>query len=126
MPADQFVLVAERGGEVVGFSGGGPARGEPGMGEVYAIYLLAEHQGLGIGRALMRESARRLHAAGLRGLLVWVLRENAPARAFYERLGGVAEREKEDAVYGGSSDAPRLPVIETGYVWKDTAPLRGR
>lgn len=122
-PPGHLTLVAED-GAVVGFAVAGPSRDPAAAGEVYAVYILASHQRRGLGRALLRECARRLAAAGLPSLVIWVLRENVPARAFYERLGGAARLEKEDSVFGGSEDAPRHPVVETGYVWDDTAALR--
>jgi ribosomal protein S18 acetylase RimI-like enzyme len=87
-------------------------------GEVYAIYVRDEHQRRGVGRALLSEAARQLDALGLRGLLIWVLRENAKGRSFYERMGGRAERERPFEIAGAQ-------ITETGYVWDDTAGLRG-
>jgi ribosomal protein S18 acetylase RimI-like enzyme len=119
LPAKEFCLVAERGGAVVGFVMGGPREFDPTSdeGEVYAIYVRDEHQRGGVGRALLAEAARRLHEHGLRALLIWVLRENAKGRSFYERMGGRAERERPFEIAGAQ-------IIETGYVWADTAPLR--
>ena len=123
--ADEVNLVAERDGEVIGFAMAGPARAtDPGMGEVYAIYVRDGAQRSGAGTALLAEAARRLDALGLRGLLIWVLRENAKGRAFYERMGGRAEREKVESL--GAPAGPRHEIIETGYVWGDTGPLRSR
>ena len=83
--------------------------------------LFPEHQGRGIGRALLHEGLRRFQARGMRSMLIWVLRENSGARAFYERLGGLADREKHDSV--GAPGGPRHPVTEIGYVWNDLASL---
>jgi GNAT superfamily N-acetyltransferase len=82
----KFALVA--GDPVVGFASGGVDRdGDPRFtGEIYAIYLLAEHRGRGVGRALMTEAFRRLRELGHRAALVWVLSAN-PACRFYETLG---------------------------------------
>lgn len=51
----ESTIVAELNGKIVGFSCYGPCRtpGCEGMGEVMAIYILKEAQGLGIGRKLM-------------------------------------------------------------------------
>jgi ribosomal protein S18 acetylase RimI-like enzyme len=87
-------------------------------GEVYAIYIPAARHGQGGGRALMSAAARRLAEAGMTSMLVWVLRENQSARAFYERLGGVFLREKPLG-WPGSEDA-----VEVAYGWADTAALR--
>ena len=119
LPSDRFYLVAESDGEIVGFCTGGPARDAAEDAEVYAIYLLEQQQGRGIGRELLRESARRFVARGMRTMLIWVLRENAGGRAFYERLGGRADREKQDTV--GAPGRARHEITEVGYVWDDVS-----
>lgn len=119
-PPDVFSLVAEVGGEVSGFAVAGPAReSDPAVGEVYAIYVRDEHQRGGVGAALLAEAARRLDALGLRGLLIWVLRENVKGRSFYERMGGRPARQRPYEIGG-------ITISETAYVWDDTAPLRSR
>src|ERR1700736_5566945 len=84
------VYVAEDGGDVVGFASGGRERaGEQGYeGELYAIYLLEAAQRRGFGRELVRAAVEGLRELGLSDMIIWVLRDNQPARAFYERLGG--------------------------------------
>jgi ribosomal protein S18 acetylase RimI-like enzyme len=88
------VYVAEDEGEVVGFSSGGRERaGETGYeGELYAIYVLDSAQRRGFGRELVRATVSGLRELGLGDMIIWVLRDNQPARAFYERLGGVYVR----------------------------------
>lgn len=117
----QVWLVAERDGAVVGFVLAGPRDFDAGSdeAEVYAIYVGDEHQRAGVGRALLAEAARRLDALRLLGLIIWVLRENAKGRSFYERMGGRAERERPFEIAGAQ-------ITETGYVWEDTSPLRSR
>jgi ribosomal protein S18 acetylase RimI-like enzyme len=116
----EFCFVAELAGEVVGFAIGCPERTGDAVykGEVAAIYVLPAHQGKGLGRALIRESVRELAAHGMTSLLIWVLRENRIGRAFYERLGGVARREKPVDMRG-------IPAghVEVAYCWEDTAGL---
>ncbi|MFC8343717.1 GNAT family N-acetyltransferase [Streptomyces sp. NPDC057280] len=83
-------LVAEQGGELVGWAAHGPYRdGEERTSdaELYAIYVDAARFGGGIGHALLQESVRRCTAAGHPRLLLWVLKGNARARGFYERAG---------------------------------------
>ena len=117
----EFCFVAEGDGRVVGFAVGGPERGhDPDyQGEVGAIYVLPEHQRKGLGRELIRESARHLARNGMTTLLIWVLRENGIGRGFYERLGGRAVREKPLLMPGLGEG-----YVEVGYGWLDTAALR--
>jgi GNAT superfamily N-acetyltransferase len=79
-------------GEVIGFADGGPPQVDvPGYdGELYAIYLLRECQGHGVGRRLVQAVADWLTGRGYRRMVLWVLSENHPSRRFYERLGGMA------------------------------------
>lgn len=85
------VSVAEDTGELVGFASGGRERaGETGFaGELYAIYLLETAQRRGYGRELVRAIVEGLRRMELNDMIIWVLRDNQPARLFYERLGGV-------------------------------------
>ena len=73
----------------VGFASGGPERtGDPiHMGELYALYVLPEWHGCGIGRHLVTRIAARLIGDGKTTMVIWVFADN-PARRFYERLGG--------------------------------------
>src|SRR5678810_560704 len=76
-PGDRKAFVAIAEGGIVGFSVGGPQRNRgtvdlPFTGELYAIYILAAHQGAGHGRALVRSIADHLHAHGMDSMSVWV------------------------------------------------------
>lgn len=113
-----FIYVAEDApGEIAGFACGGPSRAEelPYKGELYAIYILEERQGKGIGRGLFLAIVERLAEIGIRSMLLWVLAGN-PACGFYEAIGGrkVAERQEE---MGGEK------VMELAYAWDDTSGL---
>jgi len=85
-------------------------------GEFHAIYLLRSHQGRGVGRSIMNAMSGELSAAGYNGASLWVLRENVPARAFYEKLGGITVGEKID----GGADAT---LVEDAYGWCDLSSL---
>jgi GNAT superfamily N-acetyltransferase len=120
MTPEQFVLVAEHDGEVVGFVNGGPSRvvdaAHPG--EVYAIYVLPPHQGHGHGAALIRHAARQLVARGWHGMLIWVLRENHASRRFYERMGGRHLRDGDT-----DREIEGVTITESGYAWDDVGAL---
>ena len=116
-----FAFVAEdETGAIVGFAVGGPQRSDvPGYdGELYAIYVLHDQQGKGLGRALAQAVARELLARGMSSMVVWVLTDNYPSRRFYESLGGVWLREQEFELDG-------LMLKETGYGWEDINNLAG-
>jgi ribosomal protein S18 acetylase RimI-like enzyme len=121
--SSHFVFLAEEGGEAVGVASGGAEReGDPEYrGELYSLYVLPEHHRRGFGRRLVAAVAQRLAEGGMESMLVWVLRENEPARRFYERLGGVYLR--EHAIQLAAGRRP-LEVYEAGYGWRDTARLR--
>jgi ribosomal protein S18 acetylase RimI-like enzyme len=90
------VYVAENADGVIGFASGGKERAGEGdySGELYAIYVLREAQGHGHGRRLVQAVVGGLRELGLPNMIVWVLRDNVPARRFYERLGGTYVREQ--------------------------------
>lgn len=113
------VFVAEDNRRVVGFASGGPERaGEDGFsGELYAIYVVSEAQGHGHGRALVRAVAQALREMHLADMIVWVLRDNHPARHFYERLGGVYVRSQ--AITIGSA-----LLQEVSYGWRSLDDIR--
>lgn len=76
-------------GKIVGFATGGKERSGnyDADGELYAIYLLNEVQGQGIGKKLTQVLAQNLKNQGYTSMLVWVLDRN-PSKQFYESLGG--------------------------------------
>ena len=113
-------LVAELPGDgIVGFSFCGGARSpvEGLEAEIYALYVLQAHQRRGIGRELVRASARHFVRHGLFGFYLWVLKANR-ARLFYEALGGEAAAEKTERLGGH-------PFNEVAYTWHDLAGLVG-
>jgi GNAT superfamily N-acetyltransferase len=115
------VFVAESEGGIVGFGACGDQRDEAlrarGYGaEFGAIYVLQSHQHAGAGRALMCLMAQHLLDQGRTGAALWVLRENAPARAFYERRGGALAGEKAEEQAG-------VMLTEVAYAWSDLSSL---
>jgi ribosomal protein S18 acetylase RimI-like enzyme len=85
--------------EIVGFAYGGPIRreGVDVLGteaEILAIYLLDKVKRQGVGRRLMRGVLDHLSQHGFRSAGLWVLKDNLPARRFYEALGGTAGAEQ--------------------------------
>jgi ribosomal protein S18 acetylase RimI-like enzyme len=117
-------FVAERGGTIVGFGCCGAQRDETLSargygGEISAIYILRSSQRRGFGLALMGEMAQELRRRQLEAASLWVLRENASARRFYEGLGGEVVGEKEDT-------RDQCIFVEVAYGWRNLAELAER
>jgi ribosomal protein S18 acetylase RimI-like enzyme len=78
------------GDPVIGFASVGPSRDEPGVGELYAIYVEPPAWSTGAGRALLERAEERL-AADYEEATLWVLEDNPRARRFYELAGWAAD-----------------------------------
>lgn len=117
-PVDEMptYVAVDPGQGVVGFGicGAGRSGPEGYPGEFQAIYLLDAVKGKGLGRRLMARMARWLVGNGFNAAYVLVLKDNHPARAFYERLGGQLCYEAPFTL-GGE------PLVEVGYAWDDLA-----
>ena len=106
------VFLAVWQGQIVGLASGGRCRSLAGFGsELYLLYVLAAFHGLGIGRALFDVVHHDQVVQGSEDIVAWVLAENHPARAFYERLGGTLAGES-------SSLVGRQRVKEVAYGWR--------
>ena len=116
---ESTTLVAETGaGEIVGFVSGGVERlGDPAYrGEIYAVYLLQDHQRQGVGKRLVAAIVQQLQRDGFASMLVWVLEDNARARRFYESMGGELVGRRTITFCGAG-------LTELSYGWKDIASL---
>jgi len=104
-----FVLVLEnRNGRLIGFTWGKPHDGEF-AGELSKIYLRWEYHGLGLGRRMMAETARRFVERRIRSFILFAELSN-PTLGFYDRMGG--ERLLDDrGRFGGA------------YGWRDVESL---
>ena len=114
-------FVGEAGGEVVAFATAGPNRELDAKhdSELYAIYVREGFARRGIGRGLVAAVAGWLAAENRRGMILWVLRDNAPSRRFYESVGGTPAGEKDFRF--GTQDLPHA-----AYGWPDVAALAAR
>ena len=85
--AGMRTLLAKDGSKVVGFADYGACRDDdlPNAGEVYAIYLLADYHGRGIGAQLMSAAINSMPDRS--EIVVWVLEGNERAIRFYQRFG---------------------------------------
>lgn len=80
------ILVAKEGERVIGFVGfGNHGPEEPDTGEVFALYVLPEYHGTGVGRQLMDAALEKL--ASYPHICLWLVKGNARALRFYEKCG---------------------------------------
>ena len=97
-----FVLVLEdRNGRLIGFTWGKPHEGEF-EGELSKIYLRWEYHGVGLGRRMLVETARRFLALGIHSFILFAEVSN-PTLGFYDRMGGerlVDDRGRFGGAYG--------------------------
>jgi len=97
------VLVVEEEG-VVGFAAFGPS-------QLYALYLLPEFWGRGLGRALHDRVVEEMSGESA---VLWVLATNERAKAFYERQGWVDD------------DARQTEIVDDGRVTLEEMRYRRR
>lgn len=104
-----FVLVLEdRNGRLIGFTWGKPSEGEF-AGVLSKIYLRWEYHGLGLGRRMMAETAKRFLERGIHSFSLFADPAN-PSIGFYDRMGG--ERLVDDR-----------GQFNGGYAWRDLTKL---
>ena len=99
---DRLFLVAETGGEVVGFISGEVRAwefGSPPCGWVFALAVSPELRGTGVGKRMFEEICRRLKAAGVSTVRTMVDRNFKMTLSFFRgqglRTGRYIELEKE-------------------------------
>jgi ankyrin repeat protein/GNAT superfamily N-acetyltransferase len=85
---DGFVILAKRGGQLIGFAAYHHTRRLECDAELQAIYVLSGHQARGTGTKLLSEILRRLAADGSRSLCVGYAPGN-PYKRFYAKHGAV-------------------------------------
>ncbi len=120
-------LLACKDAAPAGFIAYGPARtrvpGDKGViprfsSEVYALYVSPEYWRSGAGTALLKEMAQELDAAYKDTLMLWAIKKNTRACAFYEKLGG--ERVgRQDVTIGNTS------VTESAFGWRNLEKILG-
>jgi GNAT superfamily N-acetyltransferase len=104
-----FVLVlVDRNGRLVGFTWGKPHQGEF-DGELSKIYLRWEYHGLGLGRRMLVESARRFLDRGIHSFILFADLGN-PTLGFFDHMGGERLLD-ERGRFGGA------------YAWRSAAKL---
>ena len=124
------LFVAEVHGRVVGFGLCGAERAQPacdqidggdgataptGRGEVYAFYLHPDAWGSGAAAPLMAGCQQHLRTAGFAEAVLWVLRDNPRARAFYERAGWACTGRESQFEGPRTADKLARPLPEIEY-----------
>lgn len=102
------LLVWEQDGRIRGFAAVGPAHDEElnnesapqGWGKLLALYIDEELAGRGAGPALHDAAIEALRAAGHHDAVLWVLADNARARAFYARRGWTPDGRRKRCMFG--------------------------
>jgi ribosomal protein S18 acetylase RimI-like enzyme len=112
-----FSYVADDAGDVIGFISGGYARQADDIyeGEIFALYVLKNHQRKGIGTQLVLALATAFNRCDIHSMLVWVLEHN-PCRRFYERLNGMYLRKKRLPFAGELLDTVAYGWIDTSLI----------
>jgi GNAT superfamily N-acetyltransferase len=108
----KLIVVEDAQGAIVGFAAAGVNReNDPEFdAEIYALYLLEEHQGQGLGTKMMREMMGWLRSKGFQKVMLWVLEAN-PTRKFYEKRGGKLLASIKTTEIGGEN------YNEVAYGW---------
>lgn len=114
-PAVNLVAEAADGAAdgAVGWACSGPCRDADlpaATDELYALYVRPDLIGTGVGRALYAAALRGARERGAVRQALWVLRDNARARRFYERAGLAPDGAERTEPVGGA------PVTEVRYV----------
>lgn len=104
-------IIAKDGDRVIGFADYGEYRNNelPDTGEIFALYVLAEYYGHGVGKALMLAALGKL---AFSQVAVWVLKGNDRAIRFYEKCGFRFDGCAEDIILGS-------PVTELRMILKN-------
>lgn len=103
-----LILVAEVGGEIVGYANYTPVN-EAGMSELAAIYLLESAQGNGIGSAFLTAGIERL--PGVKEIQVNVEKRNTIGMNFYEAKGFQTIDEFDDDFDGHILETLRMTLV---------------
>ena len=107
---ERTAVAVDESGSLAGFVGTGPAGDDDAderTGEVYAIYVLEDAAGSGIGTALLRRGEDDLRSDGYRRATLWVLTSNVRAHRFYERNGWMFDG-RRSTYHVGDVDLPIL------------------
>lgn len=87
-------LIALDDAKVVGFASYGDFRDSVTIaGEIFALYVLKDYYGKGVGQHLIQAAFAALD--GYQEIILWVLEDNKRAIAFYEKMGFVFDGQEK-------------------------------
>lgn len=112
-PRNCIYVAVDEANEVLGFSLGCPSKAEGAakdIGEVDFLYIRADRQRQGIGRALAQTVAADLEQKGFTTIHILTPVASTEARRFYERLGGRDVGRRDDY-----EDGEVIPLVI--YEW---------
>lgn len=109
------IIVAKNGERVVGFAAYGKYRNDEfeNTGEIYAIYVLADYYGKGVGHMLMKEALERI--SEFPRVALWVLKDNGRAISFYKKFGFRPDGREEILTLGSPVTEIRM-ILDIGKV----------
>ena len=103
-------MIALDDAKVVGFVSYGDFRDPARIaGEIFALYVLKDYYGKGVGQQLMQAAFAALD--GYQEIILWVLEDNKRAIAFYEKMGFVFDGEEKDIDLGKSVKEKRMIYV---------------
>jgi GntR family transcriptional regulator len=80
-------VVAEKNGQVLGFTRFGDETENAARGHVFALYVDPSQSGHGVGRRLLERAIGELDPMSTRDVTLWVFEDNERARRFYQAAG---------------------------------------
>lgn len=103
--------VAQEDAWVIGLAGTGRVSDDPGVCELFALYVDPRHQRRGAGRALLEDAVTQARDAGAQRLQVAVMPGNARAVAFYEAMGLARSGERPIYAPHGEEGGPQVALV---------------
>ena len=110
------MLVAEDGGEIVGYVAVGRAtrlESNRHVADIRGLAVAPDHQGRGLGRALVQAALDAARERGARKVTLRVLGPNTAARALYESCGFTYTGEQQTRERDGAVELVMTRVIRT-------------
>lgn len=103
-------LIALDDAKVVGFVSYGDFRDSARIaGEIFALYVLKDYYGKGVGQQLIQAAFAALD--GYQEIVLWVLEDNKRAIAFYEKMGFVFDGEEKVIDLGKAVKEKRMIYV---------------